>query len=243
MTNIFRNAGANNHLPEYKELMQMIKVMIADDQEMIRQSLEVMINNNHDMKVVGAAEDGKMVIDTIKTIKPDILLLDIRMPHMDGVECMKIIREKNIQTKVIILTTFDDDEYIFEALKNGASGYLLKGISLEELAKSIRIVAKGGTLLNPDVATKLCRLFSKLAQADYVNKVEEASVDDLTPSEIKVLQLVGKGMSNKSITNELHISEGTVRNYISSILNKLNLQSRTQLAIYAVQSGLVTSCE
>lgn len=221
----------------------MIKVMIADDQEMIRQSLEVCINNNHDMEVVGTAEDGKIVIDTIKTLKPDILLLDIRMPNLDGVECMRIIKEKNIPVRVIILTTFDDDEYIFEALKNGASGYLLKGISLEELSKSIRIVAKGGTLINPDVATKLCRLFSKLAQADYINKVEETSVEDLTPSEIKILQLVGKGMSNKSITNELHMSEGTVRNYISSILNKLNLQNRTQLAIFAVQSGLVTCGE
>ena len=149
-----------------------------------------------------------------------------------------ILKEKKLETKIIILTTFDDDEYIFEAVKNGASGYLLKGISLDELVKSIRLVANGGTLINPDVATKVCKLFSEMAKSNYIQKVDDRFIHDFNVSELKIIQLVGRGFSNKEITDELNISEGTVRNYISNILGKLNLKSRTQLAILAVQTGI-----
>lgn len=216
----------------------MINVMIADDQELIRQSLEIVIKSKSDMKVVAIAQNGWETIELAKKHKPDILLLDIRMPGINGVECIKILKEKKVPTKIIILTTFDDEEYIFEAVKNGASGYLLKGISLDELVKSIRLVANGGTLINPDVATKVFKLFSEMAKSNYVQKVDDRFIHDFNVSELKIVQLVGRGFSNKEITDELNISEGTVRNYISNILGKLNLKSRTQLAILAVQSGI-----
>ena len=161
------------------------------------------------------------------------------MPEINGVECIEIIKEKNPQINIIVLTTFDDDEYIFNALKNGASGYLLKGISFEELIEAIKTAAKGGAFINPDITSKVFRLFSKMAQADYRSKVEDNSIQNLTEIERKIIQMIGMGMSNKEITFKLERSEGTVRNYISNILHKLELRDRTQIAIYAVQAGLV----
>jgi len=216
----------------------MINVMIADDQELICQSLEIVIKNKADMNVVAIAHNGIETIELAKKHKPDVLLLDIRMPGINGVECIKILKEKKLNTKIIILTTFDDDEYVFEAVKNGASGYLLKGISLDELVKSIRLVADGGSLISPDVATKVFKLFSDMAKSSYKQKVDERFLNTFNSSELKIIQLVGRGFSNKEITDELNISEGTVRNYISNILFKLDLKSRTQLAILAVQTGI-----
>lgn len=216
----------------------MINVMIADDQELICQSLEIVIKNKADMNVVAIAHNGTETIELAKKHKPDVLLLDIRMPGINGVECIKILKEKKLNTKIIILTTFDDDEYVFEAVKNGASGYLLKGISLDELVKSIRLVADGGSLISPDVATKVFKLFSDMAKSSYKQKVDERFLNTFNSSELKIIQLVGRGFSNKEITDELNISEGTVRNYISNILFKLDLKSRTQLAILAVQTGI-----
>lgn len=216
----------------------MIKVLIAEDQELIRQSLEIILSNKPDMKIVGIAEDGNKTIELAQKLIPDIILMDIRMPYVDGVKCIKIIKEKYPQIKIIVLTTFDDDEYIFNALKNGASGYLLKGISSKELVEAIRTVFNGGALINPDIAVKVVRLFSKMAKADYNIKVDDNEVNSLSKNELKIMKLIGRGMSNKEITDILKFSEGTVRNYISIVLNKLNLRDRTQIAIFAVQSGL-----
>jgi len=216
----------------------MIKVLIAEDQELIRQSLEIILSNKPDMKIIGIAEDGNKAIELAQKLIPDIILMDIRMPFVDGVKCIKIIKEKYPQIKIIVLTTFDDDEYIFNALKNGASGYLLKGISSKELVEAIRTVFNGGALINPDIAVKVVRLFSKMAKADYNIKVNDNEVNSLSKNELKIMKLIGRGMSNKEITDILKFSEGTVRNYISIVLNKLNLRDRTQIAIFAVQSGL-----
>ena len=216
----------------------MIKVLIAEDQELIRQSLEIILSNKPDMKIIGIAEDGNKAIELAQKLVPDIILMDIRMPFVDGVKCIKIIKEKYPQIKIIVLTTFDDDEYIFNALKNGASGYLLKGISSKELVEAIRTVFNGGALINPDIAVKVVRLFSKMAKADYNIKVNDNEVNSLSKNELKIMKLIGRGMSNKEITDILKFSEGTVRNYISIVLNKLNLRDRTQIAIFAVQSGL-----
>jgi len=216
----------------------MIKVLIAEDQELIRQSLEIILGNKPDMKIIGIAEDGNKAIELAQKLVPDIILMDIRMPFVDGVKCIKIIKEKFPQIKIIVLTTFDDDEYIFNALKNGASGYLLKGISSKELVEAIRTVFNGGALINPDIAVKVVRLFSKMAKADYNIKVNDNEVNSLSKNELKIMKLIGRGMSNKEITDILKFSEGTVRNYISIVLNKLNLRDRTQIAIFAVQSGL-----
>ena len=214
----------------------MIKVLIADDQELIRQSLQIILQSMTGIEVVDAVADGQEVIRSIRKTKPYIILMDVRMPKMDGVQCTKIIKDNYPEIKIIILTTFDDDEYIFNALKFGASGYLLKGVSMEELESAIKTVYSGRAMINPDVATKVLRLFSKMAQGDYAIHVENyGGYKELTKIEWKIIVQVGNGASNKEIAEALRLSDGTVRNYLSTILNKLNLRDRTQLAIWALQ--------
>lgn len=215
----------------------MIKVLIADDQELIRQSLQIVLNSKPDIEVSDVAANGQEVIQCIRKNKPDIILMDIRMPKMDGVQCTKIIKENYPQIKIIILTTFDDDEYVFNALKDGASGYLLKGVSMDELSEAIRTVYSGRAMINPDIAAKVLRLFSQMAQTNYTIPVEEKDIRQLTKTEWKIIGQVEKGASNKEIADALSLSEGTIRNYLSTILNKLNLRDRTQLAIWAVQTS------
>ena len=215
----------------------MIKVLIADDQELIRQSLQIVLNSKQDIEVSDVAANGQEVIQCIRKNKPDIILMDIRMPKMDGVQCTKIIKENYPQIKIIILTTFDDDEYVFNALKYGASGYLLKGVSMDELSDAIRTVDSGRAMINPDIAAKVLRLFSQMAQTNYTIPVEEKDIRQLTKTEWRIIAQVEKGASNKEIADTLSLSEGTIRNYLSTILNKLNLRDRTQLAIWAVQTN------
>lgn len=216
----------------------MIKVLIADDQELIRQSLEIVLSTKEGIEVTGTAKDGREVIRCIRKEKPDVILMDVRMPEMDGVQCTEIIKENYPQIKIIILTTFDDDEFVFSALKHGVSGYLLKGISMDDLEKAIKTVVQGGSMINPDVATKVVELFSKMAQSNFDMMIDAKNVEDLNETERKVTHLVGCGMSNKEISGKLNLSEGTIRNYLSSILNKLDLRDRTQLAIWEVQNGI-----
>ena len=216
----------------------MIKVLIADDQELIRQSLEIVLSTKEGIEVTGTAKDGREVIRCIRKEKPDVILMDVRMPEIDGVQCTEIIKENYPQIKIIILTTFDDDEFVFSALKHGASGYLLKGISMDDLEEAIKTVVQGGSMINPDVATKVVELFSKMAQSNFDMMIDAKNVEDLNETERKVTHLVGCGMSNKEISGKLSLSEGTIRNYLSSILNKLDLRDRTQLAIWEVQNGI-----
>lgn len=189
----------------------MIKVMIADDQELIRQSLQIVLEMKEGIEVTATAKDGREVIQEVRKDKPDV--------------------------KIIILTTFDDDEYVYNALKHGASGYLLKGISMDELEKAINTVHSGGAMINPEVATKVVDFFSEMAQSNYDTSIHAQNVEEITDAEWEIIKLVGRGMSNKEISTELSLSEGTVRNYLSTILSKLDLRDRTQLAIWEVQSG------
>nr|WP_314465248.1 response regulator transcription factor [uncultured Clostridium sp.] len=221
----------------------MIKVLIADDQELIRQSLQIVLNSRKDMTVTDVAADGQEVMRCIRKNKPDVILMDVRMPKMDGVQCTKLIKESHPQIKIIILTTFDDDEYVYNALKYGASGYLLKGVSMEELANAITTVYNGWAMINPDITAKVLRLFSQMAKADYSITVKEKNMDELTKTEWKIIAQVEKGASNREIAGALNLSEGTVRNYLSTILNKLNLRDRTQLAIWAVQNNVRNKAE
>ena len=216
----------------------MIKVLIADDQELIRQSLQIVVNTKDDMHVTDTVSNGQEVIQSIRKEMPDVILMDIRMPKMDGVQCTKIIKENYPEIKIIILTTFDDDEFVYNALKYGASGYLLKGVSMDELVSAIQTVYSGRAMINPDIAVKVVRLFSQMAKADYSVQVEERGKAELTNSEWKIIEQVEYGASNKEIAERLCLSEGTVRNYLSTILNKLELRDRTQLAIWAVQTGV-----
>ncbi len=217
----------------------MIKILIADDQELIRQSLMIILDNIEDFQVTDSVADGIEVMASVKKEKPDVILMDIRMPKMDGVACTQRIKELYPDIKIIILTTFDDDEYVFNALKFGASGYLLKGISMKELSAAIRKVYNGSAMINEDIASKVVRLFSRMAQSNLAIQVEDSLTQDLKPHEWDVIVLVGSGLSNKEISARLNLSEGTVRNSLSAILSKLCLRDRTQLAIWAVQTGAV----
>ena len=217
----------------------MIKILIADDQELIRQSLMIILDNVPDFEVVDCVADGMEVMASVKEEKPDVILMDIRMPRMDGVVCTQRLKELYPDIKIIILTTFDDDEYVFNALKFGASGYLLKGISMKELSDAIRKVYNGTAMINEDIASKVLRLFSRMAQSNVAIRVEDRLTEDLKPHEWDISVLVGSGLSNKEIASRLNLSEGTVRNSLSNILSKLQLRDRTQLAIWAVQTGAV----
>ena len=218
----------------------MIKVMIADDQELIRQSLQIVLEMKEGIEVTATAKDGREVIQEVRKDKPDVILMDVRMPEMDGVQCTQIIKEQYPDVKIIILTTFDDDEYVYNALKWGASGYLLKGVSMDGLTNAIRTVYSGQAMINPDIATKVVRLFSQMAKADYVVDVDQKRTENLTKTEWKIINEVGRGSSNKEIAENLNLSEGTVRNYLSGIVNKLEFRDRTQLAIWAVQNKVAT---
>lgn len=214
----------------------MIKVLVADDQELIRKSLMVILNSRNNIEVTEAVENGQEVIASVRRNRPDVILMDVRMPKMDGVQCTKIMKESYPDIKIIILTTFDDDEYVYNALKFGADGYLLKGDSMDEMVEAIWDVYNGRAVINQEVTNKVVKLFSKMARADYVGQVGEKPTKDISKTEWKIIREVGCGASNKEISKKLRLSEGTVRNYLSAILNKLELRDRTQLAIWAVQS-------
>lgn len=214
----------------------MIKVVIADDQELIRESLKIILGTHDDIQVVGVAGDGSDVLHILEREAVDVILMDIRMPGMDGVHCTKIVKEQYPHIKIIILTTFDDDDFIFSALKYGASGYILKGVSPTELHDAITTVYNGGSMINPNIAAKVVKLFSKMAQSDFEIDVDKEGAALITDAEWRVIYQVGRGLSNKEISQELFLSEGTVRNHLSHILSKLNLRDRTQLAIWAVQN-------
>ncbi|NRN80152.1 response regulator transcription factor [Lactobacillus helveticus] len=217
----------------------MIKVLIADDQELIKDSIKIILDVNPKYSITDTVTNGQEALESIEKNKPDVVLMDIRMPVMDGTVCTKHIKEKYPDIKVIILTTFDDDDFIFSALKYGASGYLLKGVSPEELYKAIDTVYSDGAIINPDIAGKVFRLFSKMAQSNYSISVNDAQAKNLSKNELQIVQQVGLGRTNKEIAKKLFLSEGTVRNYISKILSCLELRDRTQLAIWAVQKGII----
>ena len=212
--------------------------MIADDQQLIRESLKIILDSNPDFEVVKVVGSGQEVLESLKTESIDIILMDVRMPNMSGVDCTRIVKKEYPNIKVIILTTFDDDEYIYDALKYGASGYLLKGCSLEELSTAIHNVLSGGACFNPNVAGKVAQFFSQMA-----NSHTEVSFDgeekeyDFSDTEQKIIAQIGHGYSNKEIAQKLGFSEGTIRNYLSVILDKLELRDRTQLAIWYLSRG------
>ena len=217
----------------------MIKVLIVDDQELFRESLKVVLGVSENIQVTDAVSGVAQALRSAEQKCPDVVLMDIRMPGMDGVEGTRLFKKRWPNVKIIVLTTFDDDDYIFGALKNGASGYLLKGSSISKLSESIRIAYEDGAIITPTVATKVIHQFSNMAQSASRLQVDRESVKDISRSEWQIIQTVGSGMSNKEIAQELCLSEGTVRNAISSILFKLGLRDRTQLAIWAVQTGAV----
>ena len=202
-----------------------MKILIADDDALIRDSLKILLEQEEDFSVIGTASDGQVAFRMCEKLNPDIVLMDIRMPVMDGVLSTKMIKEHFKDIKVIILTTFKDEEYIKEALKNGAEGYILKNRSAVDIKECIRTVSKGNFVLQDDIAKSLSGMIKTKSKKD-------AGDYGLTEREIKVLELIGQGQSNKEISETLYLSEGTVRNYVTSLLEKLMLRDRTQLAIF-----------
>lgn len=211
----------------------MIKVAVVDDQPIIVDGLSMIINFQEDMKVIWTAKGGGEALLKVEANKPDIILMDIRMPEMDGVEATKKIKEKYEDVKILILTTFNEDSYIFETLKHGSSGYLLKDIPPEEIINGIRAAITGGTVIEPSVASKLVKGIKN------INKdINRGALDILTERELEIARLISEGFSNKEIGNKLFLSEGTIKNNITSILNKLDLRDRTQIAIFVIKNEI-----
>lgn len=215
-----------------------IKVMIADDQRLMREGLKTILDLEQDLTVVQLAENGRDALNKIADAQPDVILMDIRMPVMDGVECTGIIKQQYPSIKVIILTTFDDDEFIIEALKNGAVGYLLKDLSSEKLVGAIRDAYDENSIMQPEIAAKVIAHITGTMKEPIHNNTTSVlnHVEELTDREKDVLQLVGKGMSNIEISKKLYISEGTVKNYISNLYAKLNINDRSKLTLFAIEN-------
>lgn len=209
----------------------MISVLIADDDPFIRESLKLLVGMDPDIEVSAVAEHGEEALSLLMDgLHADVVLMDIRMPVCDGVEGTRRIRERYPDVRVLMLTTFDDDDYIVEALRNVASGYLLKNIPPDRIIQGIKTVHDGNMLIHPDIARKLTGMLRPTPQP--VPRSAELEQFGLTPAEKKVVALIAEGLSNKEIAAQLYLSEGTVKNYVTDILGKLNLRDRTQIAIF-----------
>ncbi len=206
----------------------LIRILIADDHPVVRDGLSAILSTQPDFNVVGMAADGLDVVQQTAELRPDVLLLDLEMPHVDGVEALKRLREMGVEVRTIIFTAFDTDERILNAVRAGAQGYLLKGAPREELFNAIRVVQGGGSLLQPIVTNKLLRQISQDNQPDA-----------LSPREREVLQLMARGLQNKEIAAELFISERTAKFHVSAILSKLGAGNRTEAVTIALQQRLV----
>ncbi|MCK8059794.1 MULTISPECIES: response regulator transcription factor [unclassified Fusibacter] len=213
----------------------MIRIMIADDQLIVLSGLKTILNMEEDLEVVATAPDGEALLFELKNQTCDVVVMDIQMPNLDGVETTKRVKDLYPEVKVLVLTTFLDDNYVLDALKYGASGYLLKDTAPDEIANAIRTVSGGGTLLNEHAATTVMARLKGTVQAPVRNPI----IDELTQREVDILKLIGQGKSNKEIAKSLFITEGTVKNNITRMLSKLELRDRTQLAIFAIHNNVV----
>ncbi|EOS53613.1 MULTISPECIES: response regulator transcription factor [Paenibacillus] len=212
--------------------MSKIKMLIADDQELILESLHIVLSMEEDFEIVGLAKNGEEAVKSCEQLQPDIVLMDINMPVMDGVAATAKIKERTPATKVIILTSYREVEYVLTALSHGAEGYLLKAIHPKELAAGIRVVHAGGTLITQEMASKMIKNLN-LSPAPKINEY------GLSAREIEVLHKLASGMRNQDIAEALHLSEGTVKNYISTIYSKLNVGGRQEAARKARDSGII----
>jgi DNA-binding NarL/FixJ family response regulator len=206
----------------------MISLLLVDDQNLIRQGLKALLELEPDLVVVGEAENGAIAIDRVKELQPNVVLMDIRMPVMDGVTATKQICGEFPHVNILVLTTFDDDNYVMAAIKYGAKGYLLKDTPSEEIAAAIRAVALGYTHLAPGMIDKVMS-----GQIDKNKATLPSELAELTPRELEILKLIAAGSNNREIAGQLYISEGTVKNHVTNILTRLNVRDRTQAAILA----------
>jgi DNA-binding NarL/FixJ family response regulator len=216
-------------------------VVIVDDQGMVRAGFTSLLASEPDIEVVGEAADGEAGVEVVGRLQPDVTLMDIRMPRLDGIAATRRLVDAGVRTKVLVLTTFDLDEYVFEALRAGASGFLLKDAPAEELAAAVRVVARGESLLAPVVTRRVIDAFVRRAAPP------QAPVDGrlatLTPRELEVLGLVARGLSNQAIADRLFVSEGTTKTHVSNVLAKLGLRDRVQAVVFAYEAGVVVRGE
>ncbi|MEV0239479.1 response regulator transcription factor [Streptomyces sp. NPDC050674] len=217
-----------------------IRVLIADDQMMVREGFSVLLNAMPDIEVVGEAVNGREAVTKVRELAPDVVLMDIRMPELNGIEATREIVAADGAARVLVLTTFDLDEYVYQALRAGASGFLLKDASARQLADGVRVVASGEALLAPSVTRRLITEFSKLSATPRLMPSAQAAYGDLTDRETEVLVLIAQGLSNSEIAVRLVVAESTIKTHVSRILVKLGLRDRTQAAVFAYEARLVT---
>lgn len=228
--------------------MSKIRILIADDQEIVRQGLAVILDNQDDIVTVGQARDGEEAIALSHTLQPDVVLMDIKMPRLNGIQATRAITSELPRTQVIILTTYDSDDWVFEGIRAGAQAYLLKDAGTDALAGAIRGVHRGESQLDPAIARKVMEEFRRMSapRSDFTPPPRshapapaEPVIAALTERETEILALIAQGLGNRDIAAKLFLSEGTVKNYVSSIMSKLHANDRTQVVIKAVQKGIV----
>jgi len=212
----------------------MIRVLICDDQAIARHGLQMILSTAPDLQIIGQAQDGQEAVDLVAQHQPDLVLMDLKMPKLNGVQATRLIRQRFPAVQVLVLTTYDADEWVFDAVRAGANGYLLKDTPPPQLLAAIRNTVEGKTPVDPSIAGKLFSSFAKQPMPRTNLLVEE-----LSEREIEVLQLMAEGLTNAEIGAQIHLSEGTVRNYISTILSKLQVKDRTQAVVMAIRYGLI----
>ncbi|MFD3436925.1 MULTISPECIES: response regulator transcription factor [unclassified Streptomyces] len=215
-----------------------IRVLVVDDQVMVREGFSVLLNAMPDIEVIGEAVNGREAVSKVAELAPDVVLMDIRMPELNGIEATREIVASHAESKVLVLTTFDLDEYVYQALRAGASGFLLKDASARQLADGVRVVAAGEALLAPTVTRRLITEFSKISQTPKPPALSQ--VGELTERETEVLVLIAQGLSNAEIASHLVVAESTIKTHVSRVLVKLGLRDRTQAAVFAYEARLVT---
>lgn len=215
--------------------MSKIKIMLAEDHVLVREGTKEMLDREEDIDVVAEAGDGEEAVRLATGQDLDIVIMDIALPKLNGIEATKQIKEISPGTAILVLTAYDDDEYVFALLEAGAAGYLLKDVSTDELVEAIRAVQAGESMLHPAIARKVVNRFSQ-----HVEEEEETPLEELTEREIEVLQLAGKGITNREIADSLSISHRTVQAHLSHIFSKLGVGSRTEAVVYALRKGLIT---
>ena len=232
-------AAAAGHSPESARSPEPIRAMIVDDHALFRRGLEMVLEEEADIEIVGQASDGSEAVEKAGESLPDVVLMDIRMPRSSGIEACRAMKEVAPSAKIVMLTISDEEEDLFEAIRAGASGYLLKDLPLDEVAETVRAVHGGQSLINPSMAGKLLSEFATLARRDTGERVQQVPAPRLTEREMQVLKLVARGMNNRDIAKELFISENTVKNHVRNILEKLQIHSRMEAVMVAVREKLI----